>query len=158
MEKQGSMKQGRVLSATVGSYPKPDYLYSNGGRDLLDNMGMTLYDLREAIGEEEFRGRLDKAAAEAIEDQNLAGIDYITDGEERRGHYVLYILRGLHGIDFNNLREMLIRGGAYKRNVPVVSAKIEHKKPFLVGDWQFTQKRAKTTAKIGLPGPSTVTF
>lgn len=41
----------------------------------------------------------------AIKDQNLAGVDFITDGEERRGHYVLYVLRKLGGIDFKHIRK-----------------------------------------------------
>ena len=82
-------RQGRVMTAIVGSYPKPDHLFPRTGRELLDEMGMTFYELKQQIGEEAFSARLDRAALMAVEDQNAAGIDFITDGEERRGHYVL---------------------------------------------------------------------
>lgn len=36
----------------------------------------------------EWKQRLDKTTLAAIQDQNVTGIDFITDGEERRGHYV----------------------------------------------------------------------
>ncbi len=152
----GKVRQDRVMTAIVGSYPKPDYLFAGTGRELLDQMGMTLYDLEKAVGPEEFRARLDRAARMAIEDQNEAGLDFITDGEERRGHYVLYVLRRLGGFDFEHLREKSIREGMYVRRLPVVVGKIAYEGPILVEDYRFTQRYAKGIAKIGLPGPSTV--
>jgi len=141
------IKQDKVLTAIVGSYPKPKYIYAKSGRKLLDNLGFS-FNVKNK--------NLDRACQEAIQDQNEAGIDLVTDGEERRGHYVLYVLKGLEGIDFNNLKTISIRGGIYKRDVPVVRGKIRYKEPILVDDFQFTKKYAKNFAKIGLPGPSTV--
>jgi 5-methyltetrahydropteroyltriglutamate--homocysteine methyltransferase len=92
----------------------------------------------------------------AIEDQNAAGIDFVTDGEERRGHYVLYVLRKLAGIDSENLTEKSIREGRYVRDLPTVVGKIAYRHPILVDDFKFTQKHASGIPKIGLPGPSTV--
>ncbi|KKQ77626.1 MAG: 5-methyltetrahydropteroyltriglutamate-homocysteine methyltransferase, nonfunctional [Candidatus Daviesbacteria bacterium GW2011_GWF2_38_6] len=141
------IKQDKILTAIVGSYPKPKYIYAKSGRKLLDNLGFS-FNVKNK--------NLDRACQEAIQDQNEAGIDLVTDGEERRGHYVLYVLKGLEGIDFNNLKTISIRGGIYKRDVPVVRGKIRYKEPILVDDFQFTKKYAKNFAKIGLPGPSTV--
>ena len=152
----GKIKQERVLTAIVGSYPKPAYLYAQSGRQLLDDVGFTFYDLEEKVGTAEFQQLLDRAAAEAIEDQNTAGIDLITDGEERRGHYVLYVLRGLAGIDFTRLTEKSIRDGRYTRQLPTVVGRLEWKRPILLEDYRFTAQRASGIAKIGLPGPSTV--
>lgn len=156
MTNKGKIKQDRVLTAIVGSYPKPKFIYSDSGRVLLDSVGMSFYELEKKIGKEKFKKRLDKAANQAISDQNEAGIDFITDGEERRGHYVLHVLKGLEGIDFRNLKTISIRGGVYKRDVPVVNGKIRYTKPILVDDFKFTKKYAKGIPKIGLPGPSTV--
>jgi 5-methyltetrahydropteroyltriglutamate--homocysteine methyltransferase len=99
---------------------------------------------------------LDQAALMAVEDQNAAGIDFITDGEERRGHYVLYVLRGLASIDFENLLETPIREGKYVRHLPVVIDKITYRAPIVVDDFEFTAQHTRGTVKIGLPGPSTV--
>ena len=92
---KGKIERDRVLTAIVGSYPKPRYLSPDSGRALLGAMGMTFYDLAAQVGQREFQACLDRAALEAIRDQNKAGIDLVTDGEERRGHYVLCVLRKL---------------------------------------------------------------
>jgi len=157
MDKQtGKIRQDRVMTAIVGSYPKPKYLFPGSGRELLDAVGMSLYDLEQEVGGPEFQQRLDRAALMAVEDQNAAGIDFITDGEERRGHYVLYVLRQLNGFDFEHLRTTAIRDGAYARELPVVTGKIAYERTILVDDFQFTRQHADGIAKIGLPGPSTV--
>ena len=152
----GKIQQDKVMTAIVGSYPKPAYLYRHSGRRLLDDVGFSFFDLAEEIGETAFRERLDKAALRAIRDQNEAGIDFITDGEERRDHYVLYILRRLEGIDFKKLTRQSIRNGMYVRDLPTVVSRLAYKGPILVDDYRFTAQHAKGTPKIGLPGPSTV--
>ena len=152
----GKIPQDRVMTAVVGSYPKPEYLSPDSGRALLDAMGMTFYDLEAQLGQQEFQARLDRAALEAIRDQNDAGINLITDGEERRGHYVLYVLRKLAGIDFQHLTEKPIREGRYVRRLPTVIGPIAYREPILVDDFEFTRKFAQGIPKIGLPGPSTV--
>jgi 5-methyltetrahydropteroyltriglutamate--homocysteine methyltransferase len=144
------------MTAIVGSYPKPSYLFARSGRELLDEMGMTLYGLEKEIGAEAFAERLDRAALEAIQDQNEAGIDFVTDGEQRRGHYVLYILRQLDGVDFEQLTEKPIRESRYVRRLPTVVGRIAYKHPILVEDFEFTRQNAAAIPKIGLPGPSTV--
>lgn len=147
MNKNGKIKQDRVLSAIVGSYPKPKYIYAKSGRELLDNLGFSFNEKSK---------NLDKACALAIQDQNEAGIDLITDGEERRSHYVFHILKGLQGFDFKNLKRIPYRGGIFFRDVPAVKGKIKYKKPILVEEFKFTKKYSKGVPKIGLPGPSTV--
>ena len=119
------------MTAIVGSYPKPAYLFDGSGRALLDAVGFTFYELEQQIGPSEFKKRLDRAALMAVEDQNSAGIDFITDGEERRGHYVLYVLRKLGGIDFAHLTEKAIREGKYVRKLPTVVGKITYQYPVL---------------------------
>jgi 5-methyltetrahydropteroyltriglutamate--homocysteine methyltransferase len=150
------MQQDRVMTAIVGSYPKPAYLYRHSGRRLLDEVGFSFFDLEDEIGKKAFKKRLDKAASQAIRDQNEAGIDFITDGEERRGHYVLYVLRRLEGIDFKNLTRKSIRSGMYVRDLPTAVSRLAYKGPILVDDYQFTAQQAKGIPKIGLPGPATV--
>lgn len=165
MEQQtGKIKQNAVMTANVGSYPKPKYLFPGTGRELLDQVGMTFHQLEQSAGPREFKARLDRAALMAIRDQNEAGIDLITDGEERRDHYVMYVLRKLGGFDFEHLREKSIRAGMYVRALPAVVEKITYRGAItsaglstsLVDDYEFTRKHAQGIAKIGLPGPSTV--
>ena len=152
----GKIVQDRVMTAIVGSYPKPKDIFARSGRELLNEDGHTFYDLERIIGANEFKRRLDEAARMAIEDQNEAGIDIITDGEERRGHYVYYVLRKLDGVSFEHRTEKQIRDGRYVRRVPTVEGKIAYRGPILVEDYLFTAKYARGIAKIGMPGPTTV--
>lgn len=156
MGNKGKIKQDKILTAIVGSYPKPKFIYPGSGRSLLDSVGFSFNKLEKKIGTNQFKKRLDRATKEAILDQNEVRIDLITDGEERRGHYVLYVLKQLDGIDFENLKTVSIRGGVYKRDVPVVKGPIKYKRPILADDFKFIKKYTKEFAKIGLPGPSTV--
>jgi 5-methyltetrahydropteroyltriglutamate--homocysteine methyltransferase len=153
---KGKIVRDRLMTAIVGSYPKPSYLFARSGRELLDEMGMTLYGLEEEIGTEAFVERLDRAALMAIQDQNEAGIDFVTDGEQRRGHYVLYVLRRLDGIDFERLTEKPIRESRYVRRLPTVVGEIAYRRPILTDDFAFTRQHSAAVPKIGLPGPSTV--
>ncbi|MEE8358577.1 MAG: cobalamin-independent methionine synthase II family protein [Candidatus Hydrothermarchaeales archaeon] len=155
-ENPTKIQQDKVMTAIVGSYPKPKDIFFGRGRELLDKVGMNFYDLEKEIGKKEFKKRLNRAVIDAINDQNHAGINLITDGEERRDHYVLYVLRKLEAFDFKNLRKKSIREGIYVRKLPTAVKKIEYKNPILIEDYKFTKKHANNIAKIGLPGPSTV--
>src|SRR5215831_9364068 len=147
---------GKVLTAIVGSYPKPRYVYPRNGRSLLDSFGFAFERRREEIGSAEFASLLDRAALEAIKDLNQAGIDIVTDGEERRGHYVLHIVNRLEGVDARNLKPISMRAGTAQQNAPRVTGKLGYKGPLLLEEFLFTKKHAKRIAKIGLPGPTTV--
>jgi len=148
--------RGKVLTALVGSYPKPRYVYPRNGRSLLDSFGFALDRRRDEIGHREFSKLLDRAALDAIDDQDRAGIDIVTDGEERRGHYVLHIVNRLRGVDAQHLRPISMRAGTSTQNAPRVIGKLAYAGPLIVEEFRFTQRHAKGIAKIGLPGPSTV--
>jgi 5-methyltetrahydropteroyltriglutamate--homocysteine methyltransferase len=152
------LQQQNVLSTIVGSYPKPAYILPGGdARTLINGSGRAFYDLEQELGVKEFETRLDKACSEAITDQNSSGIDIVTDGEERREHYILYNLRKLGGIDFTDWQEIAIREGAYKRMAPKVKGKIAFQKSWLVDEFLFTKKQTDRIVKVTIPGPTTAT-
>ena len=68
--------------------------------------------------------RLDEAKRDAtllaIKQQEDAGIDIVTDGEQARQHFVHGFLERIEGIDFAHKVEMGIRNDRYKAMVPVV--------------------------------------
>lgn len=156
MKNSGKIKQDKILTSIVGSYPKPRYLLSQSGRDLIDSTGFLLDQRQKELGKRKFKEYTDKACLQAIKDQNASGIDIITDGEERRSQYVMHILKGLSGISFKKTKRVTYRGGVYERDVPTVTGKILYKHPIVVKDFNFTKKYAKGIAKICLPGSSTV--
>ena len=111
---------------------------------------------RQELGPPEFSRLLDRAALEAIKDQNRAGIDIVTDGEERRGHYVLHIVNRLEGVDSRKRKPISMRAGTTQQDAPCVIGKLGYKEPLVLEEFLFTKKHASGIAKIGLPGPSTV--
>jgi len=43
------------MTAVIGSYPKPDYVYPGNARRLLDDCGRSLLEFEERIGKQEFK-------------------------------------------------------------------------------------------------------
>src|SRR6478752_5232464 len=121
--------QTKVLTALVGSYPKPRYVYRRNGRSLLDSFGFAFDRRRQEVGSAEFAKLLDRAALSAITDQNRAGVDIVTDGEQRRGHYVLHIVNKLDGVDAHNRKRISMRGGTTEQDAPRIVGRIMYKGP-----------------------------
>lgn len=140
----------------VGSYPKPRYLWKSSGRALLDEVGSGFRHLESRIGAEAFKRRVERATRRAVRDQDRIGIDFISDGEEGRAHYVLHLLQGLAGIDLETRQEVPIRNGLYRRKLPTVVDRIEYRGPITVAEFRFARDLAKGTVKVNLPGPATV--
>src|SRR5882672_9354498 len=112
--KTGKMVQEGILTAIVGSYPKPKSISKKTGRQILDELGATFDADAKRVGAKKFAAKLDAAARDAVKDQNDAGVDLVTDGEERRNHYVLHVLKGMEGIDFEKRTRVVYRGGIYE--------------------------------------------
>src|ERR1700730_7073662 len=55
-----------------------------------------------------------------LKEQEDAGIDIVTDGEQARHHFVHGFLEQIDGIDFNRRVAMGIRANRYTAQVPVV--------------------------------------
>jgi 5-methyltetrahydropteroyltriglutamate--homocysteine methyltransferase len=92
----------------------------------------------------------------AIKEQEDAGIDIVTDGEQSRQHFVHGFLAFVEGIDFGRKVEMGIRDNRYKAMVPTVTGE-----PRLTGRVHATEARlarahTKRKLKITLPGPMTI--
>ncbi len=92
----------------------------------------------------------------AIKEQEDAGIDIVTDGEQSRQHFVHGFLAFVAGIDFTRRVEMGIRDNRYKAMVPTVTGE-----PRLTGRVHATEARlarahTKRKLKFTLPGPMTI--
>jgi len=154
----------KIKSTVVGSYPKPDYIMGDvSGRDLLDSSGNVFSQLKEKMRETQFKRLVNKAINETIQDQEEAGIDIITDGEQRRDMYIHYILRQLKGFDFENMYKKPVKKiigdkqqEAYIMDAPGVVAKIEYSGMILVDDFKYLQRKTKKAIKISIPGPTTM--
>ena len=63
----------------------------------------------------------------ALKEQEDAGIDIVSDGEQARQHFVHGFLERVEGIDFADKVEMGIRADRYKAMVPQVVAPVRLK-------------------------------
>jgi 5-methyltetrahydropteroyltriglutamate--homocysteine methyltransferase len=88
-------------------------------------------------------------------DQESAGIDIVTDGEQTRRHFVTTFIESLKGVDFANKRTVRIRN-RYDADVPVVTGTVSRGEPVFVEDARFLRAHTKRPIKISLPGPMTM--
>ena len=91
----------------------------------------------------------------ALRDQENAGIDIVSDGEQTRRHFVTTFIENLDGVDFQRKKTMRIRD-RYDAEVPVVVDAVARKKPVYVDDAKFLRAETKHKVKFTLPGPMTM--
>src|SRR6185295_18109574 len=91
----------------------------------------------------------------AIQDQESAGLDIITDGEQRRESYSNRFATALEGVDTENPGSTLNRSGKLIP-VPRVTGKVRRKHPVQLRDLQFLRAHTKKTIKMTVPGPFTM--
>jgi 5-methyltetrahydropteroyltriglutamate--homocysteine methyltransferase len=91
-----------------------------------------------------------------LKEQEDAGIDIATDGEQSRQHFVHGFLEFVEGIDFEHKIEMGIRNDRYKAMVPVVVGPLKLKGRVHEKDAALMRTHAKGKIKITMPGPMTI--
>jgi len=99
-----------MFSTTIaGSLPKPGWLAETG--KLWPQWRAQGKDLQQAKGD---------ATLLWLKEQEDAGLDIVTDGEQARQHFVHGFLEAVEGIDFEHKVKMGIRNNRYDAMVPVV--------------------------------------
>ena len=131
-------------TSTAGSLPKPLWLAQPE----------TLWSPWKLQGEELVQGKQD-ALRLALLDQQQAGIDIVSDGEQTRQHFVTTFIEHLSGVDFEQRRTMRIRN-RYDASVPVITGAVERQKPVFVDDARFLRQQTRQPIKWALPGPMTM--
>ncbi len=99
----------------------------------------------------------DDAVRLALDDQHEAGLDIVTDGEQRRRHYIWGFLEGLTGIDTERLGTKLARGGRYAQQTRVarIVDEVTRPAPVLLEAVRFARAHTGRPLKVTLPGPMT---
>ncbi len=92
----------------------------------------------------------------ALKDQEDAGIDVVTDGEQSRQHFVHGFLSHLGGIDFTKRVTIGIRADRYKAEVPTVVGPIRRIGPAHADDARWARGHTRRRLKFTLPGPMTI--
>src|SRR5947199_1924301 len=137
-----------MLTRTLaGSLPKPSWL-ADPRLQLFAPWGPPADRLREAQ---------DDAVRLCLLDQEEAGIDIVSDGEQRRRHYIWGFLDGLTGIDTARLGTKLARGGRYTQQTAVARIVGEVTRPgsVFVDALRFARAATDKRLKVTLPGPMT---
>src|SRR5580765_411013 len=91
----------------------------------------------------------------AVADQERAGIDIVTDGEQTRRHFVTTFIEALEGVDFQHKRTVRIRN-RYDADVPVVTGAVARRHPIFEDDAAFLRSATTSKVKFTLPGPMTM--
>lgn len=145
----------------VGSWPRPAGLL----RSLRARQ-------RGQISREEFDRVADDAVLSAVGCQLEAGLDILTDGEQRRDNFYSFVADKLDGVQLMSLAEMLDvvedRAGferilqtldvpAYAIMNPTCVGRIERRRPLAVDELRFVQGITDKPIKVPLPGPYILT-
>jgi len=146
---------------TVGSWPRPPELLR---AQRLKQTGR--------LSAEEFERQADVAVLEVVHLQEKAGVDIVTDGEQRRDNFYSFVAEKLAGTQLMTLLEMLdivedkasfervlqsLDVPAYSMRNPTCVGRIERRQPLAVDELRFLQRHTDKPVKIPLPGPYLLT-
>ncbi|WOC28192.1 methionine synthase [Pseudoalteromonas sp. N1230-9] len=131
-------------TSTAGSLPKPSWLAEPE----------TLWSPWKLQGAELIDGKQD-ALRVALQEQQQAGVDIVSDGEQTRQHFVTTFIEHLNGVDFENRKTVTIRN-RYEASVPSVVGPVSRSKSVFVEDAKFLRSQTKQPIKWALPGPMTM--
>ena len=141
-------------TSLVGSYPQPDWLIDRqklAGRFPPRVRATELW----RVAPEWLEQAQDDATVLAIRDQEVAGLDIVTDGEMRRESYSNRFATALEGVDIDNPGTALDRSG-HPNPVPRVVAPIRRKHAVEVRDLEFLKAHTDRAVKMTVPGPFTM--
>ncbi len=131
-------------TSTAGSLPKP--LWIAQPKTLWSPW--KLQDKALAVGKQD-------ALRLSLLDQQQAGIDIVSDGEQTRQHFVTTFIEHLNGVDFKRRETVKIRD-RYEASVPTVVGPVSRQKPVFVEDAKFLRQQTDKPIKWALPGPMTM--
>lgn len=145
----------------VGSLPRsPDVLRALRARR------------RGDLSEAEWNRIADGAVRDALQMQEAAGVDLVTDGEQRRDNFYSFVSEKLDGVRLMSLAEMLdyvedkagfekllqtLDVPAYSINNPTCVGRLARRQPLAVGEVTFLKSHTDTAIKVPLPGPYLLT-
>ena len=135
-----------MLATTIaGSLPKPAWLAEPE----------TLW-ARWRVAPDSLHEAQRDAVLVALRDQEAAGIDVVTDGEQSRQHFVHGFLERLDGIDFGKRVTIGIRADRYKAEVPTVTGPLVRRRSVHADEVAFARAHTAKKLKFTVPGPMTI--
>jgi 5-methyltetrahydropteroyltriglutamate--homocysteine methyltransferase len=140
-------------TSLVGSYPQPDWLID---RDKLSKqVPRVRADDLWLVAPDKLEAAQDDATILAIRDQERAGLDIVTDGEQRRESYSNRFATALDGIDIEKPGTTINRSG---RPIPVprVVGPIKRRHAIELRDLKVLRANTDRAIKATVPGPFTM--
>jgi 5-methyltetrahydropteroyltriglutamate--homocysteine methyltransferase len=131
-----------LLTTTVGSFGKPDYLQKARNANA-----------RGKLGETELTELERKATEEWIRRQERLDLDILVDGEMYRGDMVAYFAERLEGFRLGGLVRSY--GNRYYHK-PIIASKVARPKPMTVDWFRYSQSLTDRPVKGMLTGPYTM--
>lgn len=145
----------------MGSWPRPTEL-------------LRAQKLRQRgeLSEAEFDKLADKAVLEVLRLQDEAGVDMVTDGEQRRDNFYSFVATKLEGVKLMTLAEMLnlvedkvgferilrtLDVPSYSISNATCVGKVRRARPLAVQELRFVQQHTPKPVKVTLPGPYLLT-
>ena len=142
---QSSVMRPMFETTTAGSLPKPAWLAEPN----------RLWPAWRMEGPELETAKRD-ATLLALKEQEDAGIDIVTDGEQSRQHFVHGFLQLVEGVDRERRVEMGIRADRYKAMVPTVVGPLRLNGRVHATEARLARAHARRKLKFTLPGPMTI--
>lgn len=145
----------------VGSWPR--------SREVL----RALRDKRSArMNDQEFERITARAIIDSVRLQEAAGVDLVTDGEQRRDNFISFVADKLDHVKMLTVAELLdyvedkagfeeILGTldvpAYSLSNPAAVGRIRRVKPLALNEYLFLKQHTDRAIKVALPGPYLLT-
>jgi 5-methyltetrahydropteroyltriglutamate--homocysteine methyltransferase len=137
----------------VGSYPQPEWLIDRA-RLSKQVPRVRARDLW-LIAPDKLEAAQDDATLLAIRDQERAGIDIVSDGEQRRESYSNHFATALDGVDIENPGTAISRMGR-PIQVPRITGPVRRRQAVEVRDVQLLRANTDRRIKATVPGPFTM--
>lgn len=135
-----------VATTTVGSFPRPRWLADSERSEV-----------KFHLEGERLREAQDDATLLILRQQEEIELDLVTDGEQRRPHFINHVLAAWEGIDVAHpaLKDVY-RRRAQQHLVPRVVGRVRRRSPAVLEDLRFAKAHTIRPVKMAVPGPLTV--
>jgi len=140
-------------TSLVGSYPQPEWLIDR--IKLSKQVPRVRVDDLWLVPSDKLEAAQDDATVLAVRDQERAGLDIISDGEQRRESYSNRFATALDGIDIENPGTVINRSGK-PIAVPRVVGPIKRRHAVELRDLEVLRANTDRQIKATVPGPFTM--
>lgn len=145
----------------VGSWPRPN--------ELLRSQNLKR---KGKLDPSEFDKQADAAVLEVLAAQERAGVDVVTDGEQRRDNFYSFVADKISGIQIMTMAELIdvvedkeifetilqtLDVPAYSLSNPTCVSRVKRESPLAVNELKFLKQHTNKPVKIPLPGPYILT-